>query len=216
MQPEPESFDLKTLAAETGVAPRTVHFYVQQGLLPPPDGGGRGARYTAVHRDRLRLIRRLQDQHLPLAEIRKHLDRIPDAMLSEVAASTPPPKPRSAADYIRSVLGTSTPKMPLEDTLALRAPSTHLAAPRTAMRPVANRPAYPGSPPAAHTLASRAADPDEEGTLVTRPATDRSQWDRFIVDPDVEIHVRRPGSRASNRKVEKLVDFARSIFKEDA
>lgn len=56
----------------------------------------------------------------------------------------------------------------------------------------------------------------EDTASLNRPATERSQWERFAIDPDVEIHVRRPGSRASNRKVEKLIEFARSIFKEDA
>jgi len=69
-----EQIDLKTLCDLTGVSARTVYFYIQQGLLPPPESAGRGARYTEVHRDRLRLIKQLQDQHLPLAEIRKQIE----------------------------------------------------------------------------------------------------------------------------------------------
>ena len=68
--------DLKALCDDTGVSPRTVYFYVQQGLLPPAEGAGRGAKYSQVHRDRLRLIRQLQDQHLPLAAIRKRIDAL--------------------------------------------------------------------------------------------------------------------------------------------
>lgn len=188
-----ETFDLKSLSADTGVAPRTVHFYVQQGLLPPPVGAGRAARYTAVHRDRLTLIRRLQDQHQPLAEIRKYLDRIPDAMLGTVA-STPAPRPKSAAEYIRSVLGPppvgrSAPRaMPLE----YASPPLLDAAPRSAPR--------------------QRRDVD---TTVLPPPLDRSQWERLALHEDVELHVRRPGSRATNRKVEKLVEFARTIFREE-
>lgn len=220
MQFEPDSFDLKSLSAQTGVAPRTVHFYVQQGLLPPPDGAGRGARYNAVHRDRLRLIRRLQEQHLPLAEIRKHLDRIPDHMLEEVVSSPTPPKPKSAADYIRSVLGSSAPRSSLSSSSppgpppgALRSAPMKPTSARPSGRPV--RPeGLPDSPDMA-LLAERGVSVEDAASL-NRAATERSQWERFAIDPDVEIHVRRPGSRASNRKVEKLIEFARSIFKEDA
>lgn len=187
----PETFDLKSLSAATGVAPRTVHFYVQQGLLPPPVGAGRAARYTAVHRDRLTLIRRLQDQHQPLAEIRKHLDRIPDAMLGQVA-STPSSRPTGAADYIRSVLGTAAPP-----------PRPRPRLPPTLARasPVAAPPMYPEA--MALMDAGSAHVPE------------RSQWERLALHPDVELHVRRPGSRATNRKVEKLVEFARTIFREE-
>lgn len=213
MSSEPETFDLKSLSAQTGVAPRTVHFYVQQGLLPPPDGAGRGARYTAVHRDRLRLIRRLQDQHLPLAEIRRHLDRIPDAMLGEVASSPAPPKPRSAADYIRSVLGSGTPAPASPPTRVFsKAPPAPGASPvlRAPMRPTASR--LPD--PDLDVFAEAAPLRDDLG--FSRTTVDRSQWERLVIHPDVEIHLRRPGSRATNRKADKLVDFARSIFKEDA
>lgn len=209
MQLEPETYDLKSLAELTGVAPRTVHFYVQQGLLPPPDGAGRGARYSGIHRDRLRLIRRLQDQHLPLAEIRKHLDRIPSAMLSEVAAAAPPPKPKSAADYIRSVLG-SSPPTPASPPVAV-----HAKAPAPAFRPSSRPFARRGTEHDPGVMAESSSPLHDEAGLSPTPV-ERSQWERLVVHPDVEIHLRRPGARATNRKVEKLVDFARSLFKEDA
>ena len=58
---------LKTLCKVAGVSPRTVRYYIQQGLLPPPDRAGPGATYGQGHVDRLLLILRLKDQHLPLA-----------------------------------------------------------------------------------------------------------------------------------------------------
>ena len=48
-------------------------------------GPGAGARYSEVHRDRLRLIRQLQDQHLPLAEIRKQIEGLSQDELSQLA-----------------------------------------------------------------------------------------------------------------------------------
>ena len=37
-------YDLKELCAVSGVTPRTVHFYIQQGLLPPAGSAGPGPR----------------------------------------------------------------------------------------------------------------------------------------------------------------------------
>ena len=51
--------------------------------------------------------------------------------------------------------------------------------------------------------------PNKGGSLV------RSQWDRFALAPDVELHVRRPVSREENRRIERLLDAARDVFKED-
>ena len=51
----------------------TVRYYVGSGLLPGPQSRGRTAAYTEEHLVRLRLIRRLADQRVPLREIRSTL-----------------------------------------------------------------------------------------------------------------------------------------------
>jgi DNA-binding transcriptional MerR regulator len=94
--------DLAELCSRTGVTVRTVRYYVQQGLLPSP-GTGPSARYTQEHLDRLQLIRRMQKEHLPLAEIRHRLDALDAAGMQRVLHT--PAAPSSAADYVRGVLG---------------------------------------------------------------------------------------------------------------
>ena len=64
------------LAGLAGSTPRTIRYYVAQGLLPPPVGSGPGAHYTNDHLERLRLIQRLQRQHQPLSEIRQRLSQL--------------------------------------------------------------------------------------------------------------------------------------------
>jgi hypothetical protein len=44
----------------------------------------------------------------------------------------------------------------------------------------------------------------------------RSTWERMTLAPDVELHVRRPLSREQNKKLDRLLDAARSIFSEEA
>ena len=63
-------YSIGELAAQAGVTRRTVRFYVQRGLLPPPEGLGRSASYTGRHLARLLEIKAWQEQGVPLEEIR--------------------------------------------------------------------------------------------------------------------------------------------------
>lgn len=67
---------MRDLVRESGLPRETIHFYMQQGLLPRPIKTGRNtALYTPEHLERLRRIRGLQEkQFLPLRAIRAILD----------------------------------------------------------------------------------------------------------------------------------------------
>lgn len=73
-------YRMKDLCEQSGLGRQAVHFYIQQGLLPEGEKTGRNmAYYSQVHVDRLRLIRRLQEeQFLPLKAIRAVLDTYDD------------------------------------------------------------------------------------------------------------------------------------------
>jgi len=195
--------DLAELCDRSGVTPRTVRYYVQQGLLPAP-GLGVGARYGQEHQDRLQLIRQLQKRHLPLAEIRRRLEPLdavavrallepaaqpeahaptPPAPASVPAGASPSPPFDSAADYVRAVLSRSS---------KAHSPSASLSS----ASPPSAPPASPASPPQ------------------RSPSPSRSQWERITLAADVELHVRRPLSREEGRRVDRLVDVARRILNE--
>jgi DNA-binding transcriptional MerR regulator len=111
---EEPSYSLDELTSAAGVTVRTVRYYIAEGLLPPPVGGGPRTRYTQQHLDRLLLIGRLKDAYMPLKEIRRRLQSLSDEEISDAAsvseaASMPPPD--SAAAYIGHVLHESQPPM---------------------------------------------------------------------------------------------------------
>src|SRR5262245_54740158 len=114
------SYSIAELANLAGVSVRTVRYYQAQGLLASPGVQGSRAAYGDSDVDRLRLIRKLQREHLPLAEIRRRLaglDNAAIASLIEIAEEEPiqATPSDSALDYIRAVLanqsgpGTGTP-----------------------------------------------------------------------------------------------------------
>ena len=73
MGEDTEQVSLAELAAQTGIAGRTIRFYIARGLLRGPAKAGRGAAYGPEHLERLREITRLQGQGLTLAEIAQRL-----------------------------------------------------------------------------------------------------------------------------------------------
>jgi len=60
---------LESLATLTGLTPRTVRYYIQQGLVDRPLGEKRGAYYVARHLEQLLQIRRWVDAGLSLERI---------------------------------------------------------------------------------------------------------------------------------------------------
>ena len=208
MPPDTE-YSLQELADLAGATPRTIRYYIAQGLLASPGRVGPGTTYTEGHLNRLRLVKRLQREHLPLAEIRSRLaalDNATVAALVEAPAAEPPAG--SAIDYIRGVLGGDSPP---DGTLWNQAVGI-------------SSPVSPAGPPASPAPAPRVSVAQDlpgsapAGPSLTYPATptpDRSQWDRILLAPDVELHVRRPLARRQNRQVERLITIARELFEED-
>ena len=116
------TYDLQELSAEAGVTPRTVRYYIQQGLLPAPEPQGPATRYGQGHLDRLRLIRDLQAEHQPLAVIRQRLEELPDEDIHRLVRKLTRSSPSSAVEYVRSVLGDPTaPQLMARDSTALHA-----------------------------------------------------------------------------------------------
>jgi DNA-binding transcriptional MerR regulator len=96
------AYDLNELSDLAGVTPRTVRYYIQQGLLPSPGTTGPGTRYGEGHLRRLRLVRRLQREHLPLSEIRRRLRSLTEDEVDRALESPPVRSP--VADYVQQVL----------------------------------------------------------------------------------------------------------------
>ena len=191
------TYTLTDLAKLADVTPRTIRYYISQGLLPSPGQQGPSTRYDDSHLDLLRVIRKLQNAHLPLAEIRARLRSITGPQL-ETMASLPEVngEPDSAVDYIRRVMG--EPRVP-----PMPAPAASLARPMASEEP---QTFY-------RTIYESGSVPTT--TVTKEPEGQRSQWERVPLDPDVELHVRRPLTRQHNKRVERLIAIARELFEED-
>lgn len=195
-------YSLTELAGLAGVTPRTVRYYISQGLLPSPGTSGPGAKYDDAHLVRLRLVRKLQREHLPLAEIRQRLAGLDDTTIANLADQpTEVTDPQdSALDYIRRVLG--PPQVKPNRLAAVN--ERPAAAYALARKPMRAEPMPGASAPI---------------TLGVEPAPgrsfERSQWERIPLAPDIELHVRRPLPRPLAKQVDRLVSIARDLLEED-
>jgi len=88
------TFKLEDLAREADVSPRTVRYYVQRGLLPAPAFRGRDTVYTEDHLNRLKAIRKLQEQYLPLDAIAAEMGQKRPEEILERPAPRPIPSVR--------------------------------------------------------------------------------------------------------------------------
>jgi len=81
-------YRVEALAKAADVSVDTVRFYQAKGLLPAPKRVGRHAVYSGAHLTRLRRIRRLQSDGVPLAVIRRLLQpaRRSDSALARALA----------------------------------------------------------------------------------------------------------------------------------
>ncbi|MFL5708369.1 MAG: MerR family transcriptional regulator [Chloroflexota bacterium] len=205
--PDDDRYSLTELADLAGVTPRTVRYYLAQGLLPAVGQTGPGSKYREAHLARLRLIRRLQAEHLPLAEIRRRLEGLSGPDILTLAAAPAPPVPTdSALDYVRTVLGGGAAGM-----RSVTPPPAASQAPPPGM-PLLNRSMTLSD---ASSAVAPGGPPSFAETDPSAPSVDRSQWERIALSPDIELHVRRPLTRAHQKGVERLVTIARELLEED-
>ena len=71
MSGDDKKIKISEVVEQTSVSRRTIRFYVQQGLIDPPRGKGRGSYYTERHIQQILTIRKLQRQGAPLDQIKK-------------------------------------------------------------------------------------------------------------------------------------------------
>lgn len=86
------------LSKQAGVSRRTIHYYINRGMIPPAGGAGISSFYTDDHLKRVLLIKKLQAGRMPLEQIRamvnaldysettKYLDDV-DALIAKTETS---------------------------------------------------------------------------------------------------------------------------------
>ncbi len=218
-----ERYRIAELAQATGLTPRTIRYYVAEGLLPPPEGAGPAAVYGAGHRDRLELIGRLKDQYLPLKEIRRHLATLTDdevrAWLAREAGQAGQGPSEAPAAPVASEAPEAETQGGTMQMLAAAAPPPDSAADyldRVLGRAAESRPPSYQFPPAVPPIPLPSipfpGTPRPPRAPIV-PAT-REHWERIVLADGVELHVRED-RRAAVSPLEALIRTARKLLGEE-
>jgi DNA-binding transcriptional MerR regulator len=73
-----ERFSIDELSTLAGVTPRTVRYYIAEGLVDRPEGEKRGSHYLRRHLEQLLVIRRWTDAGLSLERVRELMAGAPE------------------------------------------------------------------------------------------------------------------------------------------
>lgn len=200
---------IQELANEAGVTTRTIRYYVEQGVLPPPDRG-RPAEYSGEHVHLLDLIRQLKEQFLPLEEIRDMMQRLTSEQLQEIIAAAPHKKKEtqslsSAADYIAGVLQAGSTRQQMK--VAAPAPPAFA---RAAATPTFQAAPAPFAHPAPSQVQMQPATREDNTAYIDQPAT----WQRVTLAPGIELHYVHSGDAHHTETVARLLDAVRHILDE--
>ncbi len=86
-------YTIGELERSTGIQRRTIHFYVQNGIVDKPEGSKRGSYYTRTHLIQLLKVLKLRESGIGLQGIRQRIQ-------SEDASDLPPARePGTIAVY---------------------------------------------------------------------------------------------------------------------
>jgi DNA-binding transcriptional MerR regulator len=214
-------YSIKELERLTGLPRRTIHYYVKEGMIPPPDGTGRNARYGEEHRLRLILIREMRDStYLRLEGIREIIETMTeddlhhwierleegDDMGAQLLQGTRPELYAASpedADASHGPLEAGPP--PETDEVAAEKPALMHQMGRS-RKPFASLKTRTWM--ARGALRSRAGDASPETGVGETDA-----WNRVRVSDDVEIHFRSSGDDNLLEKIRRVVAYARKILR---
>ena len=245
MRMAPTDYSLADVAALTETPVRTIRYYIAQGLLPSSGRVGPAARYDdGVRRPAPRHQTAPGTAPAAGGDPRGRWRGCRTRSSWRRSSRTEVPPPDSAAEYVRLLLGVAEERVSYA-AVPPPAPSVAPAAAPPAA-PGRLRPSSWGlrspdawttrlirGPPGSRGSRAAGCDPGP-GRPVARSrgrrmgrcqrgrgarAGDgraRSHWERIAITPDIEIHIRRPLSRRSAKRAERLVEFARDIFEEGA
>jgi DNA-binding transcriptional MerR regulator len=211
-------FDVAELAQLARVTPRTIYYYAQQGLIPPAAGTGPGPKYGRGHLARIRLIKRLQREHLPLAEIARRLKALSDEQVEQLLQEgrSDPPQGASALEYVRSVLAKSGQRQDGSRLAIQRRAIPNALMPRQLTARSVDQPSADSQPSIAALREESHAEAETIWAVATAPSGpgERSQWERITLADGLELHVRRPLTRIQQKALERLMIVAREVLEE--
>ncbi len=187
---------INELAKRADTTVRTIRYYTSEGLLPQPDTDGKYAYYDENHLRRLELILRMKEAYLPLKEIRQIMLSLSD---EEVKQRLMEKLQTHKIEYLEDNL---PPIQKSKESDALNYIS-NLMETQTKFR---SNQLQSKRPPQFHQ------DLDDAQIPLPISPDDVENWQRIILAPGVEMHLRYPTDSDTNHRIQQLISYAKKIF----
>ena len=194
----PDDYLINELAKQAGVSVRTIRYYLNEGLLPPPETKGRYASFGEEYLDLLELIRRLKEAYLPLKEIRERV-----AGLSH--------------EQVRVLLAEldQEGKEPEKYLPSIQAKEVHFMRDASVKQNLSKEIKMKKELSSALEYVNQVLNTQDASTRYQQPSMGVRQgetWQRIRIVPGVELHVRISNDPLLSERIRDLTDCAREIF----
>lgn len=198
-----EVLTIEDLEQHSGLSVRTLHYYMQEGLLPGPDKRGKYASYAQEHLDRLDLILILKEMHLPLKEIRILLDSLTPAEIQHY---------RDDQENLLTKLKSTKPAEDTKPSAADRSSALEyikgLEEAHGMIREIRNSQTYYSNE---EQDAGQPLFLNNRVTPIT-PHPQEERWRRVVLADGIELHTRETRDKETLYKIKRLLSFAQSLF----
>ncbi|HSM25839.1 MAG TPA: MerR family transcriptional regulator [Anaerolineaceae bacterium] len=194
---EEKQFLINELAKRARTTVRTIRYYTSEGLLPQPDTDGKYAYYDENHLRRLELILRMKEAYLPLKEIRQIMISLGDEDVKQRLLEEGAPIKKEESKLNPSTLKQSKNSDALDYISNLMETQTRYRS----NEPQSRRPPQSAQPPKQNLQSPLPFSPQ-----------DVESWQRIILSPGVEMHLRYPTDSETNNRIQQLISFAKKIF----
>jgi len=195
---------IEDLEKHSGLPVRTLHYYMQEGLLPGPDKRGKYATYAQEHLDRLDLILILKEMHLPLKEIRALLESLTPAEIRHYRDDQ-----EQLLGKLKSARpGEAAPSSDSEGSSALEYIKGLEEAHGKISEIRSDQAYFP------RQLFENNRTQDEISIGMERPSRQpqEERWRRVVIADGIELHTRETRDKETVYKIKRLLSFARSMF----
>lgn len=188
---------INELAKRADTTVRTIRYYTSEGLLPQPDTDGKYAYYDENHLRRLELILRMKEAYLPLKEIRQIMLSLSDDEVKNRLEEKKSIFSLDEEDMAPPILVKKPGKSDALDYISnlLETQSKY----RTDNLPLKRPPQI---------------QLNQEKMQIPLPISpdDVENWQRIILAPGVEMHLRYPTDSDTNHRIQQLISYAKKIF----
>jgi len=209
-----ERYSLQELAEAAGVSPRTVRYYISEGLLPPPVQAGARSFYSRPQLDRLLLIGLLKDAFLPLKEIRRRLAALGDNELREALEEAQRAGTHDKEAAVELASTSWAPPEPVQEAMPFAAAPRQIRESRDDALDYINRVLGEHKAPRPPIVPSRPR-PQPLPPLPHRPPSPDRTWRRLPIGDDAELVVSDELYHRRKERIDALITWAERMLTQD-